>query len=455
MSGFVDIKDFRFEGYDNPSLAQLVQKFDTSDAAQKFGEASHALRTLAKSLTQVDQALRDELGKLGIAWQGNAGDNAGKSVTVSADYADETQASSKQNAQATMMQSNSHSQAKNGMPPSQTLRGPSETSTIDDFADFFGVETDHAAEVKETNAARQQTIDGLNGYAQNSRDAINDFEVPGKPPTFDVTAASSTTSISSASVTSPSAVSVPGGANSLSGGGTFTGLPGGGGFSGVNVPGGGNGLGNVPGGGNGLGGGNLPGGGNNTGLPIPPGNSTGVNPLSPTTSALPPAASMLPKGGGSNLPLGLGLAGAGALGLGAAAATARGARIVRGGAGGGGAAAGGGGAAPAGKAPASTGTGTGTGTAAKAGAAVTGVVGEENAQRTGPGAKGGAGRAGAGASGVMQPAASGRGAPGEEDEEHVRKYGVESDEVFGDERLVVQSVIGDEDGPRQKDDPVR
>jgi hypothetical protein len=444
MSGFVDIKDFRFEGYDNPSLAQLVQRFDGSDAAKKFGEASHALRTLATSLIEVDKTLRDELGKLGIAWQGNAGDNAGKSVTVSADYADETQASSKQNAQATMMQSDSHSAAKNGMPPSQALQGASETTTVDDFADFFGVETDHAAEVKETNAARQQTIDGLNGYTQNSRDAISSFETPGKPPTFDVTAASSATSISSATVTMPGGVQVPGGSSSLPGG-TSTGLPGGGGgFSGVNLPGGGN--------GNGIGGGNLPGGGNNTGLPLPPGNSTGVNPLSPNTSALPPAASALPKGGGSNLPLGLGLAGAGALGLGAAAATARGARIVRGGAGGG-AAAVGGGATPAGKAPAATGPGTGP--AGKAGAAVTGVVGEENAPRTGPGAKGGAGRGGAPASGMMQPAASGRGAPGEEDDEHVRKYGVESDEVFGDERLVVQSVIGDEDGPRQKDDPVR
>jgi hypothetical protein len=44
----------------------------------------------------------------------------------------------------------------------------------------------------------------------------------------------------------------------------------------------------------------------------------------------------------------------------------------------------------------------------------------------------------------MQPAASGKGGEGDEDEEHVRKYGVDSDDVFGDERMVVQSVIGEE-----------
>ena len=59
------------------------------------------------------------------------------------------------------------------------------------------------------------------------------------------------------------------------------------------------------------------------------------------------------------------------------------------------------------------------------------------------GASGVAGKAGVGPS-MLQPAASAKGGPGEEDGEHVRKYGVDSDDVFGDERMVVHSVIGDE-----------
>jgi hypothetical protein len=48
----------------------------------------------------------------------------------------------------------------------------------------------------------------------------------------------------------------------------------------------------------------------------------------------------------------------------------------------------------------------------------------------------------------MSPAASAAKGEGEEDGEHVRKYGVDSDEMFGDDRMVVQSVIGED--PKDK-----
>jgi hypothetical protein len=48
----------------------------------------------------------------------------------------------------------------------------------------------------------------------------------------------------------------------------------------------------------------------------------------------------------------------------------------------------------------------------------------------------------------MQPAAAGAGrtADGEEDQEHVRRYGVESSDVFEDDRVVAPESIGDDDG---------
>ena len=58
MSRHRDIPDFRFQGYDNHALATLVQQFQSGDAAQKFSEASHALRELSASLTEVDETLR-------------------------------------------------------------------------------------------------------------------------------------------------------------------------------------------------------------------------------------------------------------------------------------------------------------------------------------------------------------------------------------------------------------
>jgi hypothetical protein len=56
-------------------------------------------------------------------------------------------------------------------------------------------------------------------------------------------------------------------------------------------------------------------------------------------------------------------------------------------------------------------------------------------------------RAGRPGSSIMQPAAAGAGrsADGEEDQEHVRRYGVESSDVFDDERVVAPESIGDDD----------
>ncbi|HWO66599.1 MAG TPA: PPE domain-containing protein [Umezawaea sp.] len=429
MGGYKDITDHRFEGYDNPALAQLVTKFKSGDGAQKFTEASHALRTLAQSLADTDEVLRKELGKLGIAWQGAAGDNAGKTITAQADYADESVDSGQTNAQATAVQSASYSDSRDGMPEPDKLRGDTETSLVDDVGGFFGYETDHAQEVKETNAAREQTIRGLNQYTDASRDALNQFQVPGQPPNFEVTSTSST-------VGAPVGTGIPGI------GSATPGIPGG---SSVGSPVGG--VGGVPGG-SVLPPTQLPGGGTQLPPVLPPGGGTGITPPLPGLGTVvnPPAAAGVPRvGGGLGPGLGIGLGLAGAAGLGAVAAGAKGARVIRG--------AGGPGTGAAPKVPVVKpgvpgvgGNGT-IGGAGKSGAAGMPVDGEERASRgtaAGAGAAGRGVRGGAGS--MMQPAAAagGRGAEGDEDDEHVRKYGVDSDDVFGDDRMVVQSVIGEE-----------
>ncbi|MCE6995683.1 PPE domain-containing protein [Saccharothrix sp. S26] len=428
MTGFREIKDFRFQGYDNSALAALVQRFSTGDAAQKFSDASHALRRLAATLADTDETLRTELKKLGIDWQGAAGDNAGQAVTVSAATATSGTEAAQQNSKATAVQGATYSQTRNGMPEPQKLRGDTETSFGDEFLGFFGHETDHAKQVKETQAAREQAIRGLEQYTEASRDALSQYQGMNRPPQFEVTTASS--------VSTPiAAVGQPGGPVPGIPGGVPGGLPGG-------VPGG------LPG--------QVPGG--SIGLPpqVPgmPGGSTGLLPTTPGGSTvLPPAALGIGKPGGSNFGLGLGLGLAGGLGLGIAATQARGGRVVRnlapampggakvpeGPAGGKGTGGGGGGK---GGVPGMPGTLTGKpGISATIGA----IDPDERVPGRGAGA---AGKAGAGNS-MMQPAASAKGGPGEEDGEHVRKYGVDSDDVFGDERMVVQSVIGD-DEPEKK-----
>lgn len=422
---YEQIPDFRFEGRSNGQLSELIAKFNSGDSARAFGEASAGLRQLAAQLEETDKTLQRELQKLGIAWQGAAGDKAGTAFKAEADYADEMNTSGQQNSTATMVQSESHSSARNSMPEPGKLNGDTETSFTDDVGGFFGYETDHAQEVKATNAAREQAIRGLTQYTEASRSALDQFQVPGVPPNFEVTTTSST-------------VGAPVGTGISGIGNATPGIPGG---SAVGSQVGG--VGSLPGGGV-LPPPQLPGGG---GVQLPPGGSTGITPpITGTPVVTPPIAAGVGKPGGLGPGLGIGLGLAGAAGLGAAAATAKGAQVVRGGGGLGT------GAAP--KVPVvkpgvpgvgGNGTIGGAGKSGAAGMLGAPVDGEERAANRGAAAAGGRAGVRGGAGSMMQPAAAGgRGAEGDEDDEHVRKYGVDSDDVFGDDRMVVQSVIGEE-----------
>lgn len=419
MTDFRQLKDHRFQGHDNAALMNLLQQFSQSDAAQRFSTASHALRSLAATLESVDESIRTELKKLGIDWVGAAGENAGEKVTVTADVATSGTEAGQQNSKATAVQGDAYSDSRNGMPDASKLAGDTETNFWDDAGGFFGYETDHAKEVKETQAAREQVIRGFDQYVDASRDSLNQYQGMNKPPAFEVTTASS------AVATPVAQVQQPGGGISQVPGGVPGGLPGG-------TP-------QVPGGGQ---------------VPVPPqlpGGSTGV--LPPTTSVPTPGASpVLPgKVGSSNLGLGIGLGLAAGATLTGLATTAKAARVVRNPSapvppGGGGKPDGG--KAPAGGKPGVPGMPGGmpgaSGLAGKAGISAT--IGAIDPDERVPGNRGAAGVAAgkAGAGSMMQAAASPRGKDGEEDAEHIRKYGVDSDDVFGDERMVVQQVIGDE-----------
>ena len=415
MTGFREISDHRFEGYDNPALATLVQQFKQGDAAQKFSDASHALRRLSASLADTDEVLRRELAKLGIEWQGAAGENAGKTISAQADYAVEADDAGQRSSQATAEQSANYSNSRDRMPEPQALRGDTETNLLDDALGFVGYETDHAQQVKETQAAREQTIRGLTQYVDASRDSLNQYQGINRPPNFDVTTTSSAVSTPVAAVPQFS-----GGISGATGGVPGV-APGGGGTPGF-VPGS---PGLVPGtpGAPGFAQ-QLPGGG------LPGGGLTGVTPPGlPNAVGTPPTGPVLPaKAGGSpglGLGLGLGLAGGTALGL--AAGTARGGQVVRGGKSAGDGSPGGAKGAPG--VPGSPGSGRGAavpGAAALSGkAGVSATIGAIDPDERVPGRSGAAGSAAgkAGAGSMLHPAASARGGEGEEDGEHRRERG--------------------------------
>ncbi|GHH36410.1 hypothetical protein [Lentzea cavernae] len=429
MSGYRQLNDWNFDGWSNQDLAEEVQKLSGTTVASQFGEASEALRTLANTIEGVDQTIRAQLKELKIDWGGAAGEKSHQETDVVAAGLDDSTQASNESSKAITQQGESTSQARYSTPPSQDLRGDTQQNLGDKVGGFFGIETDHAKEVAATNAARQQAIDSLNGYVTGSQSSLDGFRAPAQAPDIVVSSAAVSTPVGP-QVGTPAA-----GAPGVTGGPGFTGSPGSPGTPGFN---------------------------GTPGAPTPgiPGNATGIIPGTPPGTPI-AAGTALPKAVGG-APFGVAAAATAAAGLAGGTAGARAAQVV------------GGGRgpsqapktpiAPAGPkgAPSTIGGGK-TGAGGGAGAGGTGVAGKGPGGAMTPGgasgvgpeagrgtaaAAGKAGVGGKGAGSLMSPAASAAKGEGDEDGEHVRKYGVDSDEMFGDDRMVVQSVIGED--PKDK-----
>ena len=398
MAGDYGLSDLRFDGYGNWALANQVDGLRDGAGSDTLDTAMRSLISLANGLKETDSTLRKQLKEIGVTWQGEAAEG-GTSATESASiYAEQAQEPVVDSAKGVDNQSMAYYSTRHGAPDSSTLRGPSEENGVDQFLGFFGHTTDHAQQVKETNAARNQAVDSMNGYQRNSSDSLNQSRALPVPPGMNLVAQPVDTSTHVSGVGNYG----PGGSGySPSGAG-----PGGGPSTTFN-PGGGP-VGPVPttgtppvtGGPPITGGGPLPGG--------PPLPNPNINPLAPALRMNPllmaEAATMMGSGAAS--------------GAGAGAERDR----------------------LAGKTP-----GRSAGSL-KSGVPL-GAAPDEDARAARNAEKFGA-RTGRGGGSIMQPAAAGAGrnADGEDDQEHVRRYGVESSDVFEDDRVVAPESIGDDDG---------
>jgi hypothetical protein len=388
-----EARDLRFDGYDNEALAQQIEGLRNGPGPASLHDAMGALVRVALGLKTTDDTLREQLADIGVTWQGQAADGGTSATENARIYAEDAIDPTVESARGVGSSGEAFSTTKNSAPDAGALRGPTELNGVDQFAGFFGHTTDHAKDVKATNAARQQAVDSMNGYQANSSDAISRSQALPVPPGMSLVAepVDTSTHISSVSVAGPTGglnpTGGPGGGSSTSftPGGTSVGpVP----TTGPNLP--------VTGGPPVTGGGPFPG----TNLPL----TAATGPLNPALRAANPllmAEAATAMGAGS------------ASGAGAGAERDRVARNA------------------SAKGSIKNGTPLGAAPEEEARAA-------RNAERFGA-------RAGRPGSSIMQPAAGGRNAEGEEDGEHVRRYGVESSDVFDDDRVVAPESIGDDD----------
>jgi len=395
MAGDHGLSDLRFDGYDNHSLAEQVEGLRNGPGAETLNDAVVALVKLADGLADTDDLLRQQLAGIGVTWQGEAADGGTSATENASIYAEQSQGPVQDSAKGVDFQGAVFSTTKNGAPDAGTLRGPTEENGVDQFLGFLGHTTDHAQDVKDTNAARQQAVDSMNGYQSNSSDALGKSQALPVPPGMSLNAqpVDTSTHISSASFN-----------------------PGGSGFNPAGGPGSGSGTALLPGAGSGPGG-QIPTIGPNPVTGGPP--ITGGGPLPSNPSVIPTTAGSLPAALRAANPMLMAEA-ATAVGTGGASGAGAGAereRLAR--------------------------TGNPARGSAKSGMPI-GAAPEEDARAARNAERFGA-KAGRPGGSIMQPAAAGKSAEDEEDKEHVRRYGVESSDVFDDDRVVAPESIGDDD----------
>jgi len=404
------LSDLRFEGYSNDKLAGQVDGLRNGVGAQSLHDAARALVTLAGALSDTDAALRKQLQELGVSWQGQAADSGVQATKTASVYADQAVTPVTESAAGVATQGGSFTHTRNSAPDSAALRGPSCQSGFDQAMGLLGHTTDHARDVQATNEARARAVAGLNGYQNSSSGALGQARTLPVPPGMDLVAQPVDNSTHVSSVGGPSV----GGGDFVPGGsaqpGSPGGAPGGPGGSGPYLPGtpGAPGAPGTPGG---------PGGGL-------PGNNAGVGPVPPLLEGMPGAA-----GGPGGVQNGIAFSR-----LRAEFARQNGQLTIREG---------------VVKGPLIGAEGARGSAAPKSPGALGAAAPEEEARSVRNAERFGAKPGRAGAGGLMQPAVAP--ARDEDDETHVRKFGIDSGDVFEDDRLISPSLIGEDQSQRQAD----
>ncbi|EWM15093.1 hypothetical protein, partial [Kutzneria sp. 744] len=176
--------DIRFDGYSNAQLAEQVNKLKQGEGAAVMQATVDTLHGVAQDLDATNQILTAQMAKIGIDWHSVAGQGGHQQLASTANYGDASQYHIDTANSGLTTQGDSYSVAKTAPTPSTDTQ----KSTVDNVAGFFGYQTDHAKEVEQAQADRDQAIAQLNSYQSNSQDAIASTTPMSAPPNIGLVA---------------------------------------------------------------------------------------------------------------------------------------------------------------------------------------------------------------------------------------------------------------------------
>lgn len=182
------LRDLRFDGYTDTGIATEIERFRSGDGTGSMGTAVDALKAVAAALADTDKTLRDELGKLGVEWQSEAGGAAGQVFTEQAGFSQDANSKVTHSAEMIFAQGEAFNRTLHKLPDPETVRKGAGGYTVGDMLlSLIGFETDHAKSVNAANNARAQALEALNEYAKQSGDYLLSTETLADPQSLRLT----------------------------------------------------------------------------------------------------------------------------------------------------------------------------------------------------------------------------------------------------------------------------
>ncbi|MBK1784780.1 magnesium chelatase [Prauserella cavernicola] len=178
------ISDHRYDGYTDNMLADEIDRFRSGPGISGISDAVEALMAIGGALAETDGILRTELAKLGVEWQSEAGAQAGAAVARNADFSTQAGERVDDSAKRIFAQGESFNRTLHKLPDSEALRQSAGYGVFDGLGSLLGFETDNAVKVAQAREARQQALEALNAYAQDSGEHLNSTPSLASPQTL-------------------------------------------------------------------------------------------------------------------------------------------------------------------------------------------------------------------------------------------------------------------------------
>ncbi|MGW1676734.1 PPE domain-containing protein [Saccharopolyspora sp. NPDC002376] len=183
MTSIDPIRDIRFEGLDIPQLQEWITKVKQGIGTESMQSAVRALDECVKVVVELDDTLRRELGKLQIAWEGNAGSLAAAATQQQAVFMSDAPDPLRASAQSVDEQGRGYESARHTLPNTDELRHKQSENVVEWAGGAFGYESDYDKEAKQIDANKKAAQAALASYRDTSVSQADTYQpLPEAPP---------------------------------------------------------------------------------------------------------------------------------------------------------------------------------------------------------------------------------------------------------------------------------